>query len=299
MNWMLFFLAICMYPILLVMYFNMKNEVKPKGKLRFGVTVPKAYFEDEQILEVARKYRFEIKRNMIILLFVPVLFWFVPYVSVSFTAWMLWLLAMFVCMVVPFIRANRQVARLKEDNHWQFSSGETGADAEDRYWKWGMIYRNPNDPHGIVTTRMGCGTTVNMAKSWAKVLTAAGLACLLLVPVLCIWMIAEEFTPIYLTYEDGVIISGQLRENYRIPEETVEEVQLLNEIPSMSKKNGTGMKNLRKGTFHIRNVGDCEVLQNPQNEYVLYIRTADGEYYLSDDKDAQTQKVYRELKDKE
>lgn len=299
MNWMLLFLTICMYPILLVMYFIMKNEVKPKGKLRFGVTVPQAYIEDEQILEVVKKYRFWMNRNMLILLFVPVLFWFIPYVSVSFTVWVLWLLAVLVCMDVPLIRAHRKVARLKADNRWQFEPGEMGADAEDRYWKWGMIYCNPNDSKGLVTTRVGFGTTANMAKSWAKVLTGVGVACFLVMPALCIWMMAEEFTPIYLTYEDGVVISGQFKENYRIPEGAVEEVQLLNEIPSMSKKNGTGMKNLRKGTFHIRNVGDCEVLQNPQNEYVLYIRTADREYYLSDAEDAQTQKVYRELKDKE
>lgn len=299
MNWLFLFLVICMYSVLMVMYAIMKGETKPRGKLRFGVTVPGAYLEDKQISEVVRQYQFRMKRNMIILLLVPVPFLFVPYFSIAFSAWMFWLLAMLVCMVTPFIRANKQVARLKAENHWQFTSGEEGADAEDRYWKWGMIYRNPDDPHGIVTARMGWGTAVNMAKSRAKLLTAAGLACLLLIPVLSVWMIAEEFTPVYLTYEDGVIISGQLRENYRIPEDAVEEVSLLDEIPSMSKKSGIGMKNLRKGSFHIRNVGDCEVLQNPQNEYVLYIRTADTEYYLSDSRDTQTQKVYRELKDKE
>lgn len=212
---------------------------------------------------------------------------------------MLWFLILLGCTVVPFVRANKKVSRLKEENQWQFASGEAGADAQDKYWKWGMIYANPEDGRWIVTARMGGGTSLNMAKSWAKLLTGFALVSLLAFPVISIWMIAEEFTPIYLFCEDGEVVCGQLRENYRISQEDVEEIRLLRDLPNMSKKSGTGFENLRKGTYHIRNAGDCETLLNPQNEYALYIRTADGEYYLSDARDEQTQKVYRELKEKE
>ena len=297
MNWLMFFLVICMYPILLIMYSVMKNEVKPKGNLRFGVTVPKAYLEDTKVMEVVEKYRFWTKLSMIVLFFVPLPFLFLPYASVVYMMWTFWFLAILFCVFYLFKKANRQVAKLKEEENWQFSAGEAGADAQDKYWKWGMIYNNPDDKQGIVNTRMGVGTTVNMAKRWAKMLTAVGLIGILSMPVIGIWILAEEFTPIYLKYEDGNIVAGQLRENYRIDISEIQEVQLLDEIPGMSKKNGTGLNNLRKGTYHIRNAGDYEVLQNPQNKYVLYIKTADVEYYLGDAEDGQTQKIYDEIKD--
>jgi len=40
---------------------------------------------------------------------------------------------------------------------------------DDAYWKWGMIYYNPNDPAIFIEKRFGIGTTVNFARwqAWA------------------------------------------------------------------------------------------------------------------------------------
>lgn len=299
MNWMMIFLIICMYPILVVMYFTMKTEVKPKGLLRFGVTVPGCYLEDERLLAITESYRRRLNLHMVILAVIPVLIIFVPYVSIGYTVWTVWLFALLILMVLPYVRANKETMRLKEEQQWQRAFGEMGADAEDRFWKWGMIYSNPTDKRGIVNARMGVGTAVNMAKKWAKILTGVAVIIFLGLLLFCVWFVAEEFTPISLTYENGVVIAGHLRENYRIKEEDIEEVQLLTEMPKMSKKSGTGLDNLRKGTYHIRNAGDYEVLQNPQNKYVIYIRSIDGEcYYLSDAKDEQTKRVYEALEER-
>lgn len=167
-----------------------------------------------------------------------------------------------------------------------------GTEDEDRYWKWGLIYYNPNDKNGIVTNRVGIGMTVNMAKPWGKALYIFSLVVILILPVMGGWLIAEEFTPIYLEIEDGVITAGQLWENYRIMLSDIEEVKLVEELPIMSKKSGSSLENLQKGTFHVRNVGDFETLYNPRNQYVIYIRTADEEYYLGDASDEGTKNVY-------
>ena len=39
---------------------------------------------------------------------------------------------------------------------------------DDRYWKWGSIYYNPNDPSVFVEKRMGIGWTINMATTKGK-----------------------------------------------------------------------------------------------------------------------------------
>lgn len=39
---------------------------------------------------------------------------------------------------------------------------------DDRYWKGGIFYNNPNDPNTWVPKRFGVGTTVNLATPWGK-----------------------------------------------------------------------------------------------------------------------------------
>ncbi len=299
MNWLMLFLVICMFPVLLAMYYILKNAAKSKDLLRFGVTIPKCYLEDERVLAITKTYMRRVNCYIVLLVVVAVILFFIPYVSIAYAGWTLWILIMLVLTVLPYARANKEMSRLKEAQQWHLAFGDTGADEEDSFWKWGMIYCNPNDKRGIVSARMGVGTSVNMAKRWAKILTGIGIGICMLLPLFSAWFVAEEFTPISLTYENGVVIATHLGENYRIEDSKIEEVRLLTEIPKMSKKTGTGLDNLRKGTYHIRNAGDYEVLQNPQNEYVIYIQDADGVcYYLSDAKDEQTKNVYEALYEK-
>ena len=50
------FLAICFVPILPVMYFTMRNDVKPKNNLILSTTLPKEAWEDPRVLAITKKY---------------------------------------------------------------------------------------------------------------------------------------------------------------------------------------------------------------------------------------------------
>ena len=286
MGWLMFFLTIIMYPVLLAMYFVMRAEGKRKGGICFGVAIPGECACDGEMETIALQYHKKLKRNFIILLLLPVLFFFFSSFSLAYTSWMLWLCLLMVFTVTPVVWANKKTAQLKR----RCLGGD--ADDEDRYWKWGLFYHNPQDAHGMVTARVGVGMAVNLAKPWAKALYGFAAAVILSIPIMSVWLIAEEFTPIYLKCEGGVVTAGQLRENYKIPVSDIEEVELVNELPVMSKKSGSGFSNLKKGTFHVRNAGDFETLYNPKNQYVLYIQTADTSYYLGDASDEGTRAVY-------
>lgn len=42
-----------------------------------------------------------------------------------------------------------------------------------KYWKWGMIYNNPNDPDIWVQKKVGLGWTLNYAHSKSYYITGA------------------------------------------------------------------------------------------------------------------------------
>ncbi|MFJ8088915.1 DUF1648 domain-containing protein [Lysinibacillus sp. NPDC095746] len=48
-------------------------------------------------------------------------------------------------------------------------TNETAAD-DDRYWKWGIVYLNKNDPSLLVQKKYGVGWTVNLANKWSYII---------------------------------------------------------------------------------------------------------------------------------
>jgi len=48
-------------------------------------------------------------------------------------------------------------------------TNETAA-ADDRYWKWGVLYINKNDPSLLVQKKFGVGWTMNLANKWSYVI---------------------------------------------------------------------------------------------------------------------------------
>lgn len=166
---------------------------------------------------------------------------------------------------------------------------------DDDNWLWGMLYYNPKDKHSMVEKRVGIGTTMNMAAPAGKAMGVfAGLA-LLSLPIICIWVILLEFTPIQLSVTGGRLIASQLHEDYSIPVSIMDNITLVEELPKWSKVNGTGMDKLEKGTFRIAEVGGCEVFLNPENNVFIRFEAAGTTYYMSGYDDEETREVYEEL----
>ena len=149
----------------------------------------------------------------------------------------------------------------------------------------------------MVDKRVGLGTTVNMATPLGKISSLISVIALLSLPIVCIWIIMEEFTPIQLSIKDNTLCSQQIFEDYSIDVDDIENVTLVEELPRMSKSNGSAMDNLLKGKFHVRNQGTYQVFLNPQNKYFISF-SADGvNYYMSGFDDEETMKVYKQLID--
>ncbi len=162
---------------------------------------------------------------------------------------------------------------------------------DDKNWLWGMVYYNKNDKHFMIESRFGTGTTVNLGNKAGMITTVASFAVLLLLPVICIWMIMVEFTPIQVTVENDTIICEQLSVDYEIPLADIDAYEAVTELPEMTKVNGMGMDNVLSGTYEVYREGMFEVFLNPQNELFIKITVDDLTYYIGGVDDAMTQEV--------
>lgn len=200
-------------------------------------------------------------------------------------------------LLAEIIIVLRKVQRLEQEYEKELDGSLLPDD--DDHWIWGVIYYNKQDKHAMVETRFGFGTTMNMATPLGKAMNIFGALALLSVPVLCIWMMLMEFTPIQLTVENQVLVAEQLNSDYEIPVEKITELELITELPKLSKYSGTAMDNLYKGSFHVTYGDDCEVFLNPENQYFLTFIADETLYYMSAAEDDETLEIYEMLKKSE
>lgn len=152
---------------------------------------------------------------------------------------------------------------------------------EDDYWLWGQIYYNPNDNHNFVNERVGMGMSMNLAHPAGKVLTGFSALLLLAMPLIGVWLMAEEFSPLTMTFTDNTVIMEHTGEEYAVELKSVTRAEILTELPKRYKTIGTNMENLLKGSFTVKGIGPAELCLNPNAEEFLVLETAEKTYLFS------------------
>lgn len=228
--------------------------------------------------------------NTALILFLILVSFMQKQVGFIYLAGMIVFIILLAAMCIPAIVILGRVEKAYEDKH-----DLNGGIEDDRNWIGGMLYYNPKDPHTIVDKRVGIGTTVNMASKAGKGTILFIIIALLMLPLVCVWVIAEEFTPIHLEIENQSLCAEQIRTDYEISLDDLDDVEILTELPNWSRVNGTGMETLEKGTFKISGEGECQVFLNPQNKKFLYFTANGKNYYMSGIDDTETEEIYQEI----
>ncbi len=166
---------------------------------------------------------------------------------------------------------------------------------DDSHWLWGIIYYNPKDKHSMVEKRVGIGTTMNLATPVGKGFTSFAGLSLLSIPAICIWVILLEFTPIELKVDDSHLIARHLKEEYVISLGSIQNAELLTELPKMSKNHGTSMDTLKKGSFTVSEGDRCTVFLNPESQLFIRFEAYGETYYFSGDDAEETKLVYEAI----
>lgn len=195
-----------------------------------------------------------------------------------------------IAVTVWLIKKLKNISDTYEPKRTMFDASD-----DDRHWIYGLMYYNPNDKHIMVENRMGTGTAMNMATGVGKGSYVVAALALLIIPVMCVWMLMLEFTPLDTKVVNDTIVCTHLSVEYEIPLEDIEEYTVVTELPDMIKVNGNGMDNIFSGTFEIYREGMFETFLNPQNDLFIKIITEDEMYYISGADDEATQEIIDEL----
>ena len=106
------------YPIILIMYFMLRNA-KDKNGYCFGATLSRELKNDPAVEAIDIEYRKKLKTSMIVLAIIPIVAFFMKHISLIFSLWMYWILAVCFYPMVLFAKANKKVKELKEERGWE------------------------------------------------------------------------------------------------------------------------------------------------------------------------------------
>ncbi len=108
-------LLFCMYPILVIMYFMLANETKPKKNIILGATLPYASLRAPQVQEICDQFKKTLRKALWILGLVPLPSIFIPYASIAMTVIFHWILVVVFVPFVIYARYRRRLLLLKKD----------------------------------------------------------------------------------------------------------------------------------------------------------------------------------------
>lgn len=165
---------------------------------------------------------------------------------------------------------------------------------DDEYWLNG--YNSSGRKHtGLTEKRIGVGFTFQSASGFTE-------KCIIIVTILvtmglALFIMPFDFADISLEIEGEScrIQAASMGISFDISD--VEQVTLLDEMPSMSKKHGYDSNRLLLGDFRVEGFGKCKAYVSLHNESVIKIDTNDGIIWLNHDSELQTQQFYSQLTD--
>lgn len=109
------------YPIIFLMYFILRNA-RDKNSWCFGVVLSKEWKKDPAVDAIDVEYRKNLKKMMIVFAVLPFATFFMKHMSIMFSFWMYWILAICFLPLYWYAKANKQVRELKAKRGWNPAS---------------------------------------------------------------------------------------------------------------------------------------------------------------------------------
>ena len=151
---------------------------------------------------------------------------------------------------------------------------------EDDFWIGGAFYYNPNDNHNMVPDRVGFGSSLNYARPLGKVLAVITALCLAGMPLIGLWVMSLEFTPIHMAIENSAIIVDHPSARYEIALGDIASAELLDELPQTGRIVGSSFDTLKTGRYRVDGVGECHLAITVGSAPYLLIKTKNDERYI-------------------
>lgn len=209
--------------------------------------------------------------------------------------WSLLIMTGIYCVVLLYLVIRVEFKTRKAQEELTRQSGREWYVDDDEYWLYGIFYYNPHDNHTMINSRIGVGTTVNIAKPFGKFITIFGIATILLMPFIGGYIMIEEFTPLQVKASENSLIVTHTKEMLSLDKTEIDEIELLETLPHTNKTNGTAFDTLLKGNFRVEGIGSCKLYLNPKVGPFIKIKTNDKYLIVGTNSSEETIRIYEEL----
>ncbi|OXM14790.1 DUF5808 domain-containing protein [Paenibacillus herberti] len=211
------------------------------------------------------------------------------------TVWFYSSLAFALVPTLLIYRTFRSIRKLEEDV--LTSDGGAVYSDDDEYWANGFTYHNPQDSRIMVPKRFGIGATFNTATPVGKSLYwgALGLAGAVMLSVCALMLISEFVSP-------SMEIAEQRRVHISYPMYSmsfnvvdVQELTLVDGIPSGSKRSGEATDKVLRGSFSLDGLGKSNLYVYKNNPPYIRVKLKERFVFFNERDRVSTEELFRQL----
>lgn len=286
----------------LVLYGVLQHSVAQERDSRlFGVKIPAEEKGNPVFQSIRKTYRRQGGRMLLLgaaACWVPVLFGAFP--SLQFLYWIVWLFLFYYLAVLrPYIAANRRLAACKAESDWVTFPGPGGEPWEDeRYWRYGLFYCNPNDSSALVPGQFRNGMTFNLGnrkgRAWFIVLCTVIAA--ILIGLLVFLMPIDFSTPRFSLAHGSVVVDYPVF-GTSIPLADIESVSLTSTAPDTTfHPNGGGTSEWARGMFVHGGEKMTVFIYSGCPPYIKAMLKDGSAFYYNEKDPADTRSEYAQLR---
>lgn len=220
---------------------------------------------------------------------------FIRRFHITYPVFLLCTLLYVILLVLSLFWAEYKTRRLQQKLF--IESGSHPDEQDDVHWIHGIFYHNHQDGRTVVRRRIRTGYTLNLSKPLGKFCSILLIVIFLLLPVSCIGLFFEEFTPPSMDVTKDQVILEHLQNVEYIPADNITSVEYISELTGVKKISGLTFTKFYKGTFQLKDYGRCIFYLNPTLDGFIVIHTKDGTYVINEYSENETRQLYQKISD--
>ncbi|WP_081667653.1 DUF5808 domain-containing protein [Paenibacillus pinihumi] len=219
-------------------------------------------------------------------------------VSGSESVFSIWLGIIFVFGLVPatlVLYVYYKIAHLEQET-LELDSKTVYTD-DDEYWSNGITYHNPDDKTVFVPKRVGIGTTVNTATTAGKwfIWGTVPLVAVIVIGVSFLLISSELNTPVLTVTPERKVEINYPMYSFDFNVDDIEQISLVDNIPSGVKTNGEGTSKVARGHFKLKELGKARMYIFKSPPYIQ-IQLKDSYVFYNEQEPEQTKRVFEQLR---
>lgn len=209
-----------------------------------------------------------------------------------------WLTAFALFTLLPigvFFYAHRNVRRTERE--MLAADSQVIYSDDDEYWGNGFTYHNPKDRSLFVEKRVGIGMTINTGTLAGKIIVGGiiGVTVGILAFVLFLLVRSELTDPEMIVTPERVDIRYPMY-NVQFDVADIEQLALVDDIPSGAKVNGEATERVARGHFRLKELGTSRLYVFKNQPPYIQIKLSDGYIFYNERDPQRTEQLYEQLR---